>query len=924
MRLRDFLTTLHSGIFSRSHIRIFLCACTLGIAPELRAAILTWDNTPGTIGAGDGVVSGGAGTWNTTNGNWTSDGGVNNVSWPISGTDNEAIFGGTAGAIALDAGGVTANKLTFNISGYSLVTGPLTLNGTTPTITVGTGTATISSVISGSTGLTKTGDGTLMMNGTNSYTGGTTISQGTVISANAFGLGTSPLTLGDGSTGSSNLKLQFNVTGQIVASATVANTGSSGTATIVVNAANANLTSLVLNRSILLAGVGATANNQVLYSAISGPGAGAGNDSVIVDSGAGNALTMYVNNAASKNTYTGNLRVKSGTLQVGSLTFNGNTAGNQNLNIPDTASVTVDSGALLRFVWTGTETIDALNGAGTLDRNTGDGQGNVMLVLGANNGSGTFSGAITSQFSITKTGTGTQTFSGANTYAGTTTIKNGTLALGGGNDRLPTGTTVTIGDSSTNDSGILKLNGSSQTLAGLVMAGTGTVNKVVNGNATASVLTINNSTANVFAGVLGGTGTDENKFSMIKSGAGTLTLNSPNTFTGATNALDATGLRISGGIVSTNLVALNNLPSGIGGGSASLGFSGGTFQYTGSGGTIERRIELGTTAGSAIDASGAGALTWLNTGGFGGAGVSGARILTLTGTSTALNTMGVLLQNPGNPANTLALAKAGSGTWVLSAANTYTGTTTVNGGTLAVTGSMASNGPASVLVAAPDSSLANNPIITRRVGSGASYTLGSATGLGSTAVSTDPNVLNASMNTTASILNGTASGQTDVSMQWRARTASEALPSNPNAVLSNVLDLSGINDVGPLGDGILDTFVLQMSYTDAALGSLDENSIASSGELRLGWLDGATWKSAFIGNNNGTGTGTFVGTVAYNPSDSAHNVLGAYGVDPTNNVVWAVLNHNSEFAVIPEPGTWGMIICGGVIMLGLRRKKATI
>lgn len=42
---------------------------------------LTWDITPGTVGAGDSAITGGAGTWNTSNGNWTTDAGVNNIAW---------------------------------------------------------------------------------------------------------------------------------------------------------------------------------------------------------------------------------------------------------------------------------------------------------------------------------------------------------------------------------------------------------------------------------------------------------------------------------------------------------------------------------------------------------------------------------------------------------------------------------------------------------------------------------------------------------------------------------------------------------------------------------------------------------------------------------------------------------------------------
>ncbi len=176
--------------------------------------------------------------------------------------------------------------------------------------------------------------------------------------------------------------------------------------------------------------------------------------------------------------------------------------------------------------------------------------------------------------------------------------------------------------------------------------------------------------------------------------------------------------------------------------------------------------------------------------------------------------------------------------------------------------------------------------------------------------------------TTATILrydNTTGSSVTPemVSMQWRTRTAAEANPSNSNPVLSDIVNLTGMysgTENAASGTGV---FVLQISYLQSTLTSLglNENSIATSGELRLGWNDAGTWKTAALGN--ASGTANFVGVVAYDPLNPTHNVLGAYGVDPSDvngGVVWAVLNHNSEFAVIPEPST---LVLGGLALLGL-------
>ncbi|HEX7261488.1 MAG TPA: autotransporter-associated beta strand repeat-containing protein, partial [Luteolibacter sp.] len=140
-----------------------------------------WDGgTINIVGDGDGASGGTAGDWSTGLSNW--DVGVSPyVAWPGAGTDNDAVFGGTAGTVTL-ATAITANDLTFNTTGYTITNGTLTLNGTSPTITTGTGvTTTIGSAIAGSAGLQKSGDGTLILsNTTNSFSGGVALAGGTL------------------------------------------------------------------------------------------------------------------------------------------------------------------------------------------------------------------------------------------------------------------------------------------------------------------------------------------------------------------------------------------------------------------------------------------------------------------------------------------------------------------------------------------------------------------------------------------------------------------------------------------------------------------------------------------------------------------------------------------------------------------------
>ena len=64
------------------------------------------------------------------------------------------------------------------------------------------------------------------------------------------------------------------------------------------------------------------------------------------------------------------------------------------------------------------------------------------------------------------------------------------------------------------------------------------------------------------------------------------------------------------------------------------------------------------------------------------------RTITLTGVSSGSNTLATLLSDNGTGATTL--VKNGTGTWAINGANTYTGGTTITGGTLKVNNATAS------------------------------------------------------------------------------------------------------------------------------------------------------------------------------------------------------------------------------------------
>ena len=212
-------------------------------------------------------------------------------------------------------------------------------------------------------------------------------------------------------------------------------------------------------------------------------------------------------------------------------------------------------------------------------------------------GSYTFSSPFTGTGDLQLRGGGAATnhyhtviLAAASTYAGNTTAfgdaGNITLQLSGGSDRLPTGTILTLAGDYYNSTVLrswLDINGNNQTLAGLTTAsgarGTGD-NRVVNTTTTTNVtLTINNASADIFAGVLGGgNGDSRNNFNLLVTGAGTLTLSGTNTYTGYTSV---TGGTLALSSASNNIAASTSIGVGTGATLDVSGINGGCLLGTG-------------------------------------------------------------------------------------------------------------------------------------------------------------------------------------------------------------------------------------------------------------------------------------------------------------------------------------------------------
>ncbi|GMO95054.1 autotransporter domain-containing protein [Bradyrhizobium sp. TM239] len=258
-------------------------------------------------------------------------------------------------------------------------------------------------------------------------------------------------------------------------------------------------------------------------------------------------------------------------------------------------------------------------------------------VIADQNGSGGSSaadgfGGMGGQSSITKSNGGTLTLSGANTYSGGTTINEGSTLVVGNANALGTGK-LTLNGGATGVT--VNFNGSF-TIANDIAA---------SGDPTYNVLTGN--TVNL-SGVLSGSG--DVVVNAASGYAGTLILSGVNTYTGPT-------------VVNAGILQAGST-SAFGSNSAVTVAGGAVLDLAGFSNAIGSLAGAGTVSNSGVAAT-------LTTGG--------------DDTSTAFS--GTIQDGAGS----FALTKTGTGLLLLSGHNTYTGTTTVSGGTLQVNGSIASS-----------------------------------------------------------------------------------------------------------------------------------------------------------------------------------------------------------------------------------------
>ena len=175
-------------------VRVYNDALALTFLEGIRLAnvppttALWWDRngtTPGATNSPDGTANGvWSGSGVMTGNNWSSDptGSIGTQQWNegnaanfAAGTDTTNSYTVTVNnAPTASAVNIEESKVTFNTSTVTLV------GGASVDVASGASATFNTATISGTAGLTKTGDGTLTLNQANGYSGGTTVSAGTL------------------------------------------------------------------------------------------------------------------------------------------------------------------------------------------------------------------------------------------------------------------------------------------------------------------------------------------------------------------------------------------------------------------------------------------------------------------------------------------------------------------------------------------------------------------------------------------------------------------------------------------------------------------------------------------------------------------------------------------------------------------------
>lgn len=666
-----------------------LVMCQLDSA---HSASFYWDSDASTVGNNvDGTGLGGTGAWDLTTSNWWNGAALG--LW-LNNSADTAVFSApmtvlpTLRTVTLSSG-ITAGQLSFLRSGYTLTGGSLTLAGSSPTLRAALGESiTINTQILGSGGLTMLGGGTIRLgNNASSYTGTTTISNGSLTitdegalgddlsaivvtgfnpvltSTNLRGFGGGSLVL-DGTAAGITLTRDLLLQGQGPISdrgAALMSTGLntlSGIVTMGAPYATTNLSTRIIaadgtlnftgtlnvlgTAATTISSLGGTNQAGASFYNLTGVLAGSG---TLEGSGGG---TLFLNPTDSSG-FSGTIRV-SGSAASGQSVVRIDSAGVLGTRTAGTTSAVLDMNGGILAVLMDAPDVKVSNGsnANVYFRATSS-------IIFTDHTPNSLAKDQTVAFgSLTYEDGITLTFNSRNGYGMSFT----TAPVNGGNGDTTMANNLQGG-------ALLSFTGNfwsnTENTGARTMTISGNGNTLINGN------------------IIGASASFAHN--LVKSGSGTLTI------TGTGSTLDGT-VSVSGGTLAVNdWRAINNnsgiINIGTSTTSATLSVIGNNVLQSSL--TTSKVINLaGSTGGATILASQTGTSPGLilnaDFSATGGTSAN-AKTLTLGGTNIAQNTINGIISN--NDAGGLVnLTKVDAGTWVLAGANAFTGTTTITNGIL--------------------------------------------------------------------------------------------------------------------------------------------------------------------------------------------------------------------------------------------------
>jgi autotransporter-associated beta strand protein len=351
-------------------------------------------------------------------------------------TNTNTYTGGTqvdAGTVrvATDRGlGATNSPITFSGGAIQLAasfdfapTRAITLNGSGVIDTQGFNTRIAQSITETDLAsiLRKRGTGTLTLGGSNAFSGGVQLEQGSLVLTNNNAAGTAgAIEINSPDTGAvpTALSVAPNIT---LARDITVNNFSTGT-TITALAGNSGPTifsgNVTLNKDITL-----VASNTTALDSAHNPGqtrfdgqiAGTGGMTIV-----GGNMVQYRGGAK---TYTG----------ITHLTGSGTTLSIKEASAsPSNSTIDLPANTTLVFEGVGNAVVGGLNGSGSVINN--DSAGVSSIKVGNNNQSTIFNGVINNGIALEKVGAGTLTLTGNNPYSGPTTFTAGVVSVAASND----------------------------------------------------------------------------------------------------------------------------------------------------------------------------------------------------------------------------------------------------------------------------------------------------------------------------------------------------------------------------------------------------------------------------------------------------------------------------------------------------------